>query len=191
MTMDIIERGKKYAEGKALSALSSVIEQAYIDGYNDGLKHLENEKLEAMKEGAEYVDLDLPSGTLWSSRYVNDSYLSQNRLPYKEALELSIPTKEQFEELCSECFASYILKKDFHGIQLLGKNGKSIVIQSVEISEIDTSQETNLFRFWLKDVDGADHAYCALADGIANNNKIMKRCKPLFIGLHLPIMLVK
>ena len=87
MTMEIIERGKKYAEGKALSALSSVIEQAYIDGYNDGLKHLEIEKLEAMKEGVEYVDLDLPSGTLWSSRYVNDSYLSQNRLPQKNNLK--------------------------------------------------------------------------------------------------------
>lgn len=189
--MDIVERGKKYAEGKALSALCSVIEKAYIDGYNDGLKHLENEKLEAMKEGVEYVDLGLHSGTLWSSRYVNDSYLSQNRMPYKEALELNIPTKEQFEELCSECFASYILKKDFHGIELLGKNGKSIVIQSVKISEIDTSQETNIFRFWLKDVDGADQAYSAWADGITNNNKVMSSCKPLFIGLHLPIMLVK
>lgn len=191
--MNIIERGKKYAEGKALSALNAAIEQAYIDGYNDGLKHLENEKLEAMKEGVEYVDLGLKSGTLWSSRYVNDSYTSQNRLPYIEALKLNIPTKEQFEELCRECFVSYIIEKNFHGIQFLGKNGNSIVIQSVCISEIDSSQNSNYFRFWIKDIDGdgGSQAYAAWADGIANNNKIMSQCKLLFEGLHLPIMLVK
>ena len=41
--MDIFERGKKYAEDKAISALNSVIEQAYIDGYNDGLKQGQGE----------------------------------------------------------------------------------------------------------------------------------------------------
>ncbi len=191
--MDINERSKEYAEGKALAAINAAIEQAYRDGYNDGLKHLELERLEAIKEGVEYVDLGLKSGTLWSSKYVNDSYTSQNRLPYIEALKLNIPTKEQFEELCRECFVFYKIEKNFHGIQFLGKNGNSIVIQSVYISQIDSSQNSNFFRFWIKDIDGdgGSQAYAAWADGIANNNKIMSQCKPLFEGLHLPVMLVK
>jgi hypothetical protein len=56
MIMNITERSKEYAKGKALDAITAAIEQAYADGYNDGLKHLENEKLEAIKDGVEYVD---------------------------------------------------------------------------------------------------------------------------------------
>ena len=34
--MKLEERANKYAEGKALSAISAAIEQAFIDGYNSG-----------------------------------------------------------------------------------------------------------------------------------------------------------
>lgn len=73
--MNIKEKSKLYAEGKALEAISTAIEQAYEAGYHDGLKHYENERLEAIKDGVEYVDLGLPSGTMWSSCCIK---LSQN-----------------------------------------------------------------------------------------------------------------
>ena len=97
--MDIKERAKQYAESKALEAITSAIEQAYADGYNDGLKHRENEELELIKEGVEYVDLGLPSGTLWSSTCIRDKSNIRRQLPYIEASKLSIPTKAQFLEL--------------------------------------------------------------------------------------------
>ena len=68
--MDIIEKAKEYAEEKAIKGINALVEQAYLDGYNDGLKHHENEKLALIKDGVEYVDLGLPSGTLWSLKYV-------------------------------------------------------------------------------------------------------------------------
>ena len=43
--MDIIEKAKEYAEEKAIKGINALVEQAYLDGYNDGLKHYENEKL--------------------------------------------------------------------------------------------------------------------------------------------------
>lgn len=73
--MNIKEKSKLYAEEKALEAISTAIEQAYEAGYHDGLKHCENERLEVIKDGVEYVDLGLPSGTMWSSCCIK---LSQN-----------------------------------------------------------------------------------------------------------------
>ena len=49
--MDIIEKSKEYAKGKAIDALTAAIEQAYVDGYNDGLKHFENARLESFVDG--------------------------------------------------------------------------------------------------------------------------------------------
>ena len=70
--MSIEEKSKEYAKGKALDAMTAAIEQAYADGYNDGLKHFENEKIERMKDGVDYKDLGLTSKTLWSSHCVMD-----------------------------------------------------------------------------------------------------------------------
>ena len=70
----IEDKAKEYAEGKALSAMTSAIEQAYIDGYNagfqDGLNH-QKPPIEVI-DGVEYVDLGLPSGTKWSKTYFYD-----------------------------------------------------------------------------------------------------------------------
>ena len=43
MIMNIVEKSKQYAQGKALEAMTSAIEKAYADGYNACLKDLEKE----------------------------------------------------------------------------------------------------------------------------------------------------
>jgi len=91
MIMDITEKAKEYAQGKALEAISSAIEQAYADGYNAGLNHIENEKLEAIKDGVEYVDLKLKSDTLWSLKYIKDQGFF-NKMAYMDASKLNLPT---------------------------------------------------------------------------------------------------
>ena len=189
--MNIKERSKAYADGKVLDALSAVIEQAYADGFNDGMNYSQLQKQEAIENGVEYIDLALSSGTMWSSTLVNNSHLLQNRLSYIEASKLNIPTKEQFVELCKECFATNYLSKSVHGIKFTGKNGNFILIQFVKINDIDNPQQLPGSRFWLKDREDSDMALCAKVDGITNNNKVMSNCKPVFIGLHLPVMLVK
>lgn len=188
--MDIKERSKAYANGKALDALSAVIEQAYADGFNDGMNYLQIQKQEAIKNGVEYVDLELTSGTLWSSGYVNESHLPQNRLPYIEASKLNIPTTDQFLELCNECFATEILSKEFRGTIFKGKNGNSIRLRFVTIDEIENSKYTDYFRFWLKDGEELNMALHA-KNYQYDKNKVTPICQKLFMGISLPVMLVK
>lgn len=69
--MDIQEIANSYAEGKANEAITKAIAQVYLDGYKDGYKSgKENAKIEC--NDAEFVDLGLPSGTLWASDYLKD-----------------------------------------------------------------------------------------------------------------------
>lgn len=187
MIMDINERSKEYAAGKALSAINAAIEQAYIDGYNDGLKHLELERLEAIKEGVEYVDLGLPSGTLWSSICVSDG-LNTRLFPYIEASKLSIPTKEQFEELITNCKRHNIFAGNkFIGVFLIGKTGKRITLPFVNIQEI--SRLKNDLYFWLKDDSESDEKDSAAE---YHDTKVESfKTKKVYMGYELPIMLVK
>jgi hypothetical protein len=187
--MDINERSKEYAEGKALFALNAAIEQAYKDGYNDGLKHLELERLEAIKEGVEYVDLKLPSGTLWSSKYIKNDKGNKDCLPYLEASKLNLPTKEQFEELCKECFPSYVNTTKYHGIKFIGKNGESIIIEYFACDELRTLGKKDVFNFWLKDSDISNERLSA--NYKIENYKVIPKFDKVYMGLKLPVMLVK
>lgn len=191
MIMDINERSKEYAEGKALTAINAAIEQAYRDGYNDGLKHLELERLEAMKEGVEYVDLNLKSGTLWSSEYAKFGKGVPNKIPFFEASQINIPTEEDFRELCRECRASYVNKTNFHGIKFTGINGKSIEIEYTD-SDGGAWVQGNAcsFRFWLNKNGEKDNEKKAAAIRM-NDNVATPLVFDMFMGLRLPVMLVK
>ena len=187
--MNITEKSKEYAKGKALEAITTAIEQAYADGYNDGLKHLEKEKLEAMKDGVEYVDLGLPSGTLWSSNYIKKTNSNKGCLPYLEASKLNLPTKEQFEELCRECFSSYANTTKYHGIKFTGTNGESIVIEYFTCNELANLDTKNVFNFWLKDDDNSNERLSANIK--IENNKAIPIFEKIYMGLKLPVMLVR
>lgn len=67
----------------------------------------------------QYVDLGLPSGTLWKKKNEKDLY------EYQEAVSLfenQIPTKKQWEELMNHC--QWQLTKN--GYRVVGPNGNSI-----------------------------------------------------------------
>ena len=71
--MELIERAQTYAVQKTDELITKAIEQAYIDGYRDGYKDRENEIPVVLTDGnVEYVDLGLPSKTLWSTDYVKE-----------------------------------------------------------------------------------------------------------------------
>ena len=147
--MNIEEKSKEYAKGKVQEALTSAIEKAYIDGFNDGLKYHESQSMEDVEKGVTFVDLELPSGTLWASHYLKD------RLPYKDASKLSIPTIKQYQELFSECFLESTIK----GLLFTGKNGNKILIEYRYVDQIPS--RTSTFYFWLKDYVEGDCKYCA------------------------------
>ena len=109
------------------------------DGYQplalqfDSVRAASTYMLTLLKEGQRsykrtdgYVDLGLPSGTLWKDE-------NENHLTYDEAIQefgQNMPTKEQWEELISGC------KLSGNG-QLTGPNGESIVLPAMGYVDCD------------------------------------------------------
>ena len=123
--MSNIENAKEYAEGKVTKALSQVVADAYMAGYNAGYQDGYNKVVkDSVSEGSEFVDLGLPSGTLWSSDYVkkddNDMtiYVTQ-----ENSADYEIPTYEQFKELMDECKWDQKTEKN-------GQNGEITIIMT-------------------------------------------------------------
>ena len=99
------DKVQEYVEGKVTDALNKVVADAYLAGYNAGYQDGYNKVVkDSVSVGSEFVDLGLPSGTLWSSDYVkkNDDdmtiYVTQ-----ENGADYEIPTYEQFKELMDEC----------------------------------------------------------------------------------------
>lgn len=190
-SMNITEKSKEYAKGKAINAITAAIEQAYADGYNDGLKHLELERLEAIKEGVEYKDLKLKSGTLWSSSYVKDEFGCFRRIPFMEASQLSIPTEEDYRELFNECKIRFNCQNNCHGVVFTGINGESIFIEYTDNEGGPWSRGgAESFRFWLNEKGEKDNEKEAAAIRKTNKGASFE-FYDIFMGLKLPVMLVK
>lgn len=180
--MDIKEKAKQYAKERALEAFTSVIEQAFIDGYNEGQNNVDSQSSDNEAFYMEYVDLGLPSGTRWSSHYLMNK-TGIETLPYIKASKLGIPTTEQYKELCDECHVCIHDK----GVKFIGRNGNSIIIEySVIETQINKGKRT--YHFWLKeDKEGnnklsAWYAYAPYTPGASTSIE--------FMGIKMPIMLV-
>lgn len=191
--MNIYEKAKTYAEGKAIEAISQAIEQAYEagyqEGYRDGLEKQCNEAPVILQDdNTEYVDLGLPSGTLWSSDYLKEDGKNVY-LPYCQAIKYNIPTEEQFNELKNRCMIKGHYSGNVGYYTIIGPNGNSIDI------EIDCLYQGNerTFRpkevaYWLKedteDNESTSKPYARLSE---SNRHVQYR----FSGYKLPIRLVR
>ena len=122
--MSNIDKAKKYAEGKLTEALRQVIADAYMAGYNAGYQDGYNKVVkESASEGVEYVDLGLPSGTLWSSDYVKDDKANAIYVTQEGSADYEIPIYEQFKELMDECKWDQKTEKN-------GQNGEITIIMT-------------------------------------------------------------
>lgn len=182
--MSITEKSQEYAQGKALEAMTSAIEKAFADGYNACLKDLEKETTRLFENGVEYVDLQLPSGTLWSSHNLVDKENKLQLLTYGEAEKLSIPDNEQFEELKKYCQIVAVQGnlKNYIGTCFYGRNGKKITIYYGSTIQGPFTNPNSNYRFWLKNTT------------IEDENK--RKCayykdSSIFMGDRIPVMLVK
>ena len=100
----------------------------------------------------DFVDLGLPSGTLW--KISNDKTFCT----HDEALKLidgQLPTKEQFEELMSQCDWTWT----DYGYLVTGKNGNSITLPAngKEYGN-EVADARHLGAYWSGSTDG-DFAY--------------------------------
>lgn len=194
--MNIIEKADKYADGKANEAITKAIAQAYLDGYRDGYNDREAEIPADFRDNkTKYIDLGLPSRTLWSEDYEKDDG-NILYLPYERAEYLKIPTTEQWEELKKECQWEYNIDNayDFCWAKCIGPNGNIITFNRTgKKNAHEMSCDWEAF-FWIEATsedskNNAVHMY--------NSGKQYKRIyfrqeqAYYFPGYHLPIRLVR
>ena len=193
----ITEKAANYAAKKANEVLTNVLAQAYADGYREGYKDCEEKLSVDLRDGkTEYVDLGLPSGTLWAKDYEMENG-ELIYLPYEKARTLRIPTKDNWEELQRICQFEFELDSYYCLTRVLfvGPNGNHICfrITGKKMGE-KKSGHTETF-FWIKDdkqgyVKNAIHL---LNSGVYKNPRVkapISRVEDMFCGYKLPVRLV-
>lgn len=197
--MELTEKALNYAEGKVNEVMTKAIAKAYAEGYRDGYKDREDEiPIDLRDNKTEYVDLGLPSGTLWAKEYEtkDDNYIY---VPYEKAVTYDIPTKEQWDELYQECkweYVPYAGGKLFR-IDCIGPNGKIISFRMTgKIKAILKGEKTNAY-FWIREETDNDEKSSVHIGGscIQSNGKTyyfhQEALKKSFSGYGLPIRLVR
>lgn len=188
--MDIQEKANSYAEVKAKEAITKAIAQAYIDGYKDGYKSgQENIKTEC--NDAEFVDLGLPSGTLWASDYLRDANGNISFVTYEEAKNYSFPNVEQWEELNSFC--KWLVKDLIDGkqIQCVGPNGNYIFFSTTGLIKANSYVNKSYIYMWLMDEGKSTSKNCIKINYDKDCTPTFNRKLTVsFCGFKLPIRLV-
>lgn len=98
------------------------------DGYYFDVKSMSVKKCPI--QTFEFVDLGLPSGTLWATYNVgaNKDIEQGNYLTFEEAQKYNCPSKEQIKELIKYASSIWITKNDVNGRLFIGKNGNFIFL---------------------------------------------------------------
>jgi len=78
----------------------------------------------------EYVDLRLPSGTLWASHNLDASAPESagNLYKWNDCKSMKLPTREQIKELEEECVWTFCLTQGCNGCLVMGPNGNVIFL---------------------------------------------------------------
>ena len=185
--MDIKEKAKAYAEGKAQDAITKAIEEAYAagykDGYDDGLSSRDNISPNDIIEGVEYVDLGLPSGTKWANDFLRDEKGKILYLTYEEASNYNLPNSQQYLE-----FINNTRRNDYNHnqgkkvIKILGANGNQMQWEKLMSNIAEFSASKFYYMFWLKNMEENGTERIA-----AKDSKIVN----VFTGYRLPIIIVR
>ena len=186
MVENLEERAAQYVADNLKDILSEAFAKVYADGYRDGYYDCKDQEPQAIApEGNNYVDLDLPSGTLWSDDYMieNDKIV---QLSYDDAAKFNIPTEEQFDELRKYC--KFCSKSDINNVitySFIGRNGNQIQFRSLGYITDKPIQYNVWACSWLKsdEKDGENNAIFL--------DPTYAKFNPLFKGYKTPIRLVK
>ena len=191
----------QYAADNADRFLTQLIAQSFADGYRQGYKDREDEIPVSLRDGnTEFVDLGLPSGTLWSSDYekIDGKTIYQT---YENVEAMSIPTYEQCKELLELCdWESEISSgsmRQLKKIICIGPNGNLIHFQVKGFITSDKIvYEWSDSVFWIK----TDNPNGSERNAVILNNRDEKGLRSrkfrqvigeAFMGYKLPIRLVK
>lgn len=154
----LVTTGKSVAEKEAIKAEQA--RQAEIARQKEAERQAEiarQKEAERQAELSSYVDLGLPSGTLWKNANEGGN---QELYSYVEAVRRfgeNLPTIEQLIELRDECEWTW----NGNGYTVVGTNGNSIFLPVAGYRFTDgTVVFANLFGFyWSLTENGSDYAY--------------------------------
>ncbi len=190
----VSEKAANYAAEKTNVMMTNLIAQAYEDGYRDGYKDRENEiPVDLRDNKTEYIDLGLPSGTLWSKDFEKRDgkvvFLS-----YVESSKYNIPTKEQLEELLSYCAWDCVRNDNFitgplRSAKCVGPNGKVIYFPAEGRVFSDTVKESKEVFVW--GLHDGDDDKRAVLNVFTSGSELKVQTSQLFTGNKLPLRLVK
>lgn len=151
---ELREKANSYTEENVINVLKEAFAKVYADGYRDGYKDCQEEiPVNLRLKQTEFVDLGLPSGTLWSTDYEREADKILY-VPYEMAVNHDIPNKEQWEEL--KKYGRWDFQVDHEhnsliAIKCVGPNGNSLVFQKTGQVEFANSFLEDMAFFWIKD----------------------------------------
>jgi hypothetical protein len=198
---ELQEKAENYAAEKMNELMVKAIAKAYADGYNDGYKQCSEDYDIDLYEDVDFVDLGLPSGLLWSSKYRKDDEGAPLYLTYEEAAALDIPTEEQFFELVNCCKWEHIMGdvdrggysyKQPVGKYCEGDNGEYIRFHDKGMKYIGSGYVPHGIRFWIRDdEDDAEKKSVYIDYQLSEGTPIVKIEKVDAAKAIIPVMLVR
>lgn len=185
--MELIDKANNYAIEKSNEAMVQTIAQAYMDGYKEGYQaHEEKISVDFQNDKTEYVDLGLPSGTLWAADYEKDGD-KRIYLPYDNVSASNIPTEEDWNELLKTCRWDYHDREGYFAC--VGPSGREIPFYcSGHFRDEKSHQYTRASIFWIKDESAG---FEKNAVEIWPNENTPKQIVKIFKGYKCPIRLVR
>lgn len=165
---ELRKKAINYAEENVINVLKEAFAKVYADGYGDGYKAREEEiPVNLRNNKTTYVDLGLPSGTMWSTAFENDGN-SIIYLPYEKAVMYDLPTIDQWKELYNKCRWDFVKNQDgeLYRADCVGPNGQVISFCVTGIINAIMKRKLCESFFWIKeDVEG-------------NEKKAVNICRP-------------
>ena len=129
--MHILDLATQFAEIDPEKNWKEAVIDSYVEGYNIGhYEAMASHNHPKVSLDFEFIDLGLPSGTLWASDYINTPMHFWHKMNFKEAQRFILPTKEQWEELLHECK----LTPYKYGLKITGKNGNEITLELTDLT---------------------------------------------------------
>lgn len=190
--MDIKTISDNYAAEHASEFLKSAIASAFADGYKqgyqDGLNACPVENSLSPK-GPNFIDLGLPSGTLWADDFLRDNKGNIKFLTYDEASQYEIPTIDQWTEFirCTRMSSEFNEKHNLDFVVHIGTNGNTLKLRTT--GNENDMQDDSIY-FVLKNVNDKFEAKTALIFKRTTTD-IRRSSFDRFKGYRFPVLLVK
>jgi hypothetical protein len=193
------ERAANYAAEKTNELLAKAIAQAYEDGYRDGYKQCVEDYNIDLYEDVKFVDLGLPSGLLWSSRYRKNEEGKPLFLTYEEAAFMDIPTEEQVNELVNCCnwdhLMGYVDRNGYTFRQPIGKictgtNNEYIFINDEGLKFSKTSSTYGI-HFWIRDDEDSEEKKSVYIEGSLEDGNPVVKIEKRDADFMMPVLIVR